>query len=151
MSSWGYLASNLGVSIQFIFQLEPRLLSLGASFNIFCIGLYFLGNDFDLEDDWQLLRINPTLGSPELPPLLDGTKEVREQQEEAETEEELGSVSVFVEAGQDIPDTYKFWNYCPDDLKPEDIPALLAEYKRLALVEYNLRMDRQRGKAKEGM
>lgn len=59
------------------------------------------------------------------------------------------SVSMFADAEKDFPAKYKFWNCTPDDLKHEDIPELLAEYKRLALLEYNLRMERQKLRAKD--
>eukprot|EP01127_Copromyxa_protea_P004209 TRINITY_DN14105_c0_g1_i1.p1 TRINITY_DN14105_c0_g1~~TRINITY_DN14105_c0_g1_i1.p1 ORF type:complete len:619 (-),score=194.66 TRINITY_DN14105_c0_g1_i1:140-1996(-) len=134
MSSWGYMASNLGVAIQFIFQLEPRLLSLG--------------DDFDLEDDWQLC--NSVLNKS----TVQDTEGEQQQEISLNNEEQSlslsstsdSSVSVFGEEGQDFPVRYKFWNCCPDDLSPADIPELLAEYKRLALLEYNLRTERQKAK-----
>jgi len=33
---------------------------------------------------------------------------------------------------------YKYWNYGPENLTPQDIIELLSEYKRLALVEHKL-------------
>lgn len=39
----------------------------------------------------------------------------------------------------DLAKEYKYWNYRPSDLKPEDIPILLAEYKRLVMVENTMK------------
>lgn len=35
-----------------------------------------------------------------------------------------------------FPERYKFWYYSADEITQDDIPELLAEYKRLVLVEF---------------
>eukprot|EP01125_Pyxidicula_operculata_P017313 TRINITY_DN6060_c0_g1_i2.p1 TRINITY_DN6060_c0_g1~~TRINITY_DN6060_c0_g1_i2.p1 ORF type:complete len:269 (+),score=37.74 TRINITY_DN6060_c0_g1_i2:82-888(+) len=52
----------------------------------------------------------------------------------------LGFMSASsVDVGDSFEKTYKFFNYSPDQIKSEDIPSLLSEYKRLVLVEYGIK------------
>jgi hypothetical protein len=53
-----------------------------------------------------------------------------------ETSDSLQQVSDVLNSSEEFRKRYKFWNYTVDDLKLEDLTELLAEYKRLVVVEY---------------
>lgn len=147
LGSWGYFFTSIAMSIHFINQLNPELMTPTTP-------------DGKLQEDWvlspvssssELRRSRKSIGAMPIPlsPRLreaeglaspvdhhahedsHGHREEKERQESGREEVQLVDVShTFLER-------YKYWNAGPSDIAQNDISELLAEYKRLAMFEYN--------------
>jgi len=122
LASWGYFLTNMGIAIDFINHLDPKYLTTGEEIS------QSPGNEWTLLTNNQHKPAKNTTAKQNSEP---ENKKVTKTRENC-----VPDVVVSIE-NKTFEERYKFWNVCPEDLKPEDLPELLQEYKRLALAEHD--------------
>jgi len=115
--------------IDFINNLNPNHLSTGQG-------------SLALEQEWILLRENKeeklANASGNLPPINVTTtiKKSKSAENVPTKPTEVNNSSINLLDDLPFSQRYKFWNVSADEISRDDIPELLADYKRLVLVEF---------------
>lgn len=126
LSSWGYFLTNFHIVIDFINNLNPKQLSTGQELSL------------GIEDEWVLLKetYSKTPRKSSLNSLRRGPTTTTTTTTPPSTTNDSPTSDVSIVDDVPFNQRYKFWNYASDEITPDLIPELLAEYKRLALVEF---------------
>lgn len=158
MAAWGYFLANVNLAVDFLKHLDlskislattsPRFGHLADHIPMLCMKAEFISSPNPLlHDDWVIISDLSDASTPAAAILNDriipeGAERPHLRRSVA-LREDISVITVIILYltqldDEDLARFYPFWSKTADEITAADLPALLAEYKRLVLLEVQL-------------